>query len=254
MKLNSVLIVLMSAFVLMACGGGSSKEESFSPKVIQDCNKTYYETEYQTTWSTTESASLNVGKFSGKITYTPPSQREINSTVAWGMDTDRFFKNCSAGNRGVWSSACSHFQECVSIVKHVETEKDAAKFVSLNFQGTAEYIKQKQFGGKTEAKEKCVGARCWMNVPNISNACGVVASTYSSVTTGDAIFKNIPELSYAESQSLGIEAVKGFGKCMCVLHNALGIKDDMSIGYCIEDKYIECTGSQPAFCGRDIDR
>ena len=36
-----------------------SSSISFSPRFLQDCNRTYYETEYETTWTSTKDASLN---------------------------------------------------------------------------------------------------------------------------------------------------------------------------------------------------
>mgnify|MGYP001291058404 CR=1 FL=1 len=237
-------------FLLLLTGCGPS-EQSFEPKKIYDCNRTYYETAYETTWTSTESASLDYNRWSGKITFTPPSTNENKTKIAWGMDTDKFFELCSSGNRGVWSSACSHFQHCVSVVKNIEVPNQE-EFVSLDYKGTAEFIKQKLYNsGETKPREKCYGERCWMTVDNINNACDVVARTYSSTTVGDAIFKNIPELDYEQSQILGKKAVRGYGECMCALHNALDIKDDMSIGYCMGDSYYDC---DTAFCGRNIKR
>ena len=73
------------------------------------------------------------------------------------MDTDKFFELCSSGNRGVWSSACSHFQHCVSVVKNIEVPNQE-EFVSLDYKGTAEFIKQKLYNsGETKPREKCYG-------------------------------------------------------------------------------------------------
>ena len=215
-----------------------SSSISFSPRFLQDCNRTYYETEYETTWTSTKDASLKYNRWSGRITYSPPSTKENTAKIAWGMNASKFFEHCSSGNIGVWSSACSHFQQCVSVVKNRDMNNQ--DFILLDYQGTAEFLKETLYPkGKTEARENCIGNNCRMTVDNITQACDVVSRTYSATTVGDSIFKNIPELDYAKSQELGVNAVKGYGTCMCVLHNAINIKDDMSIGYCEGDKYFD---------------
>jgi hypothetical protein len=93
-----------------------------------------------------------------------------------------------------------------------------------------------------------------MSVPNIIKACDVVSSTYSARTVGDSIFQYIPELDYETAMKLGAKAVKGYGECLCSLHNELEIKDDYSIGYCQGDQFIECKGKEGAFCGREVER
>lgn len=267
------LFLPLTIFLIISCGPSEepstseesstpkSSKESFTPKSIYDCNRTYYETAYETTWTSTEGASLNLNKRSGKITFTPPGTEENKSKIAWGMNADKFFEHCSVGNRGVWSTACSHFQHCISVVKNTENNKDGTEASdSLSYQETAVFIKQKLYSrSKTKARESCnrvwiadknlYGNRCVMKVDNIIDACDVVSRTYSSVTVGDSIFKNIPELNYEQAQELGKKAVKGYGECMCALHNALDIKDDMSIGYCVDDSYYDC---DTAFCGRNL--
>jgi hypothetical protein len=246
-----ILPILLFLLLLTGC---SPSEQSFEPKNIYDCNRTYYETAYETTWISTESASLDYNRWSGKITFTPPSTKKNTTGIAWGMDTDKFFEHCSTGNIGVWSTACSHFQQCVSVVKNIEIPNQE-EFVSLDFKEAAEFIKQKLYSvGKTEPRRNCFNGRCSMPVDNITNSCDVVQRTYSATTVGDSIFKNIPELDYEQSQALGVKAVEGYGECLCALHDFLNIKDDYSIGYCIGDNYFDCERGEGAFCGRNIQR
>ena len=223
--MRKVLSLFLSIIFVASCGSG---EESFEPKVLSDCDRTYYET--------TRTAKDN------------------KSTVTWTMSSDKYFSNCSPGNKGVWSNACPYYQKCVSEVKYLDSGKSDNEFVELDFERTAKFIKSKLWasGKTTERKEKCRGNRCWMTTPNITAACDAVSSTYSGKVVGNSIFENIPEFSYEKSHELGQKAVKGYGECLCILHNALNIQDDYSIGYCIGERYIEC--DKKAFCGREIKR
>ena len=141
---------------------------------------------------------------SGKITYQPRTTKENKSTVTWGMSSDKYFSNCSPGNKGVWSSACPYYQKCVSEVKYLDSGKSDNEFVELDFERTAKFIKSKLLasGKTTKQKEKCVGNRCWMTTPNITAACDAVSSTYSGKVVGNSIFENIPEFSYEKSHKI----------------------------------------------------
>lgn len=84
--------------------------------------------------------------------------------------------------------------------------------------------------------------------------CGEVVHTYSGSVVGAAIKRNYSDLSGMTdevAQNLGKKAVEGYGECMCVMHNYFGVKDQISIGFCIDDTYHEC---KTAFCGATGDR
>ena len=171
------------------------------------------------------------------------------ATVERVMNGSNYVSQCLRGG----AEECIRFQQCVSTLKHHESENPQEVFVELDYMGTITFIKQKLIENqrRTISEEHCIGGRCSKRAPNIERACDRVVSTYSEVAVGNSIFMNIPELGYEESQTLGVQAVTGYGDCMCVLHNSLRIEDDMSIGYCMEDQYIEC---DTAFCGRNISR
>lgn len=84
--------------------------------------------------------------------------------------------------------------------------------------------------------------------------CGEVVHTYSGSVVGAAIKRNystLSEMTNEVAQGLGEKAVEGYGECMCVMHNYFGVKDQISIGFCIDDTFHEC---KTAFCGATGDR
>lgn len=175
-------------------------------------------------------------------------------TVERVLNSHNFLDYCWYGGAGQFNKIeCQKYQHCVSTLRHNESHDSSLEFIELDFDEAVNFIKEKMaINSRTESRESCIGDRCQMRSSNIENACDAVVSTYNPAVVGNSIFSHIPELNYRESQELGELAVVGYGECMCALHNALGIKDDMSIGYCVGSQYMEC--EETAFCGREIAR
>ena len=235
---------------------GKIKPETFSPTNLLDCNRTYPETTYKSEWTSGKDATVSLDLISGIISYNSSTKKSHTSSVAWAMDQNKFFENCSSGNYGVWSSACPYYQQCVSVVSHLFSKNPPSEFVEMDYEAVAVFIKsQNTSGAKTVSKEVCHGDRCSQKTDNIVDACSVVSSTFSSQVTANSIFKFVPEIDYKRAHQLGEKAVKGYGECLCVLHKELEIEDDYSIGYCAGEKFIDCNSRNGgAFCGRKIRR
>ena len=200
--------------------------ESFEVNKISDCDRMYYETTYNTSFTTTEDAYLKNNRISGKITFVPQKQKSNSGKVTFGMDQGRFIQNCSAGNKGIWSKACPYYQQCMSMVSYVNSEEENKTYKELNYQETATYIKENTPQSPSTDS-------------TVASACGVVARTYSATTVADSIFAKISEISWDDSRMLGEKAVEGFGECLCAIDNHLNRKGDYSIGYCTNDIYTD---------------
>ena len=167
---------------------------------------------------------------------------KISDCYTDSMNSKSFLNSCS-----VQTKDCIQFQKCISKVKHLETNKPDSELIILDYDQASVFFKLKRYG-PTTSYEDCNNNRCSKRVDNITNACKAAMYTYSPTVMGQSIFENVPEFSYSQSLALGMKAVN---ECRCVLYNALKIKDDISIGYCVGEKLIEC---KTAFCGRNVKR
>lgn len=89
--------------------------------------------------------------------------------------------------------------------------------------------------------------------------CGEVVHTYSGGVVGSKIlstYKELTSMNEAVASKLGNQAVKGYGECMCVMHDYFKVKDNFSIGFCVGHNYFTCSHPQMsgAFCGQNGDR
>jgi hypothetical protein len=244
---NSTLTIML--FLIISCSGCSKPEKIYvSPTTLKQCDRSYDETTYDSVWTSGNDASVSFNLVSGDLKLSPSTKKTNTTKVTWRMDQDKFFVNCSPGNKGVWSSACPYYQKCVSIVKHSKSDKPSS-IELLDYEGVARFIKRQQVGtAKTSPTRNCHGIHC-----PVKDACDVVSSTYNPVVVGNSIFQYIPEIDYEEAQQLGIKAVKGYGACLCALHNYTEVEDDFSIGYCVGERYVECNSRNGgAYCGREL--
>ena len=87
-----------------------------------------------------------------------------------------------------------------------------------------------------------------------SAICEEVIRTYSGFALADKIlseYSQLASMTRTVAQELGDKAVVGYGECQCAMHHHFKVRDNMSIGFCIEDKYYDC---ETAYCGATGDR
>jgi len=117
----------------------------------------------------------------------------------------------------------------------VELHKDVEKYKSKLID-----IKNNGYPGLAKASD-------------ISSACGTVAGTYKAKELAGSIMSRIPSINVKNALILAEKGISGYGECMCVLYNFTEFKDDMSIGYCVGEEYVNCNESNGgAFCGRKL--
>jgi hypothetical protein len=92
-----------------------------------------------------------------------------------------------------------------------------------------------------------------------NSICGEVVHTYSGEDVARkirSVYKELSTMDEVTSRVLGNEAVKGYGKCMCVMHDYFKVRDNISIGFCIGPNYFTCSHPQMsgAFCGESGNR
>jgi hypothetical protein len=89
--------------------------------------------------------------------------------------------------------------------------------------------------------------------------CGEVVHTYSGGVVGSKIlstYKDLTSMNASVANRLGNQAVKGYGDCMCVMHDYFKVKDNFSIGFCMGPEYFSCSHPKVggAYCGQSRDR
>lgn len=213
------------------------------------CDRSYSETSRSVTSTSTESSYLHYNIVTGKVSVKPGKVNEYKNTITSSMDEDVFYKFCATGARSnPRTAACPYFMECVSEIFHKKNRLKGIPEI-LSFERVAKILRDDNIErGRLEPSISVARGMHAYNKPNLwlydvknfKNACDVVSSTYSGSVVAAEIYKHVPEVpDFLTAQKLGEKAVEGYGECNCVLENYTGIKQVMSIGYCVGDAYFD---------------
>lgn len=146
---------------------------------------------------------------------------------------------CHEGRDGVGAivdfDRCLAMQRCVSGVTHYKAG-GVGEAPLLGYEETMRKLKASDYNQKTVTHRSGDYVKSYQ----INSACDRVSRTYNPESLAGHIFRHIPEVtSKATSSQLGKKAIVGYGECLCVLSDFVGVKITTSIGKCEGPKFIE---------------